>query len=71
MSKALKEYRSKTGKTQVELCEVLSISQGNLSRWERGIVPIPAEKVRGISKLTGIPLYKLREDIYPAPASVS
>ena len=67
----LRAWRDKKGLRQDEAAKLLGFTQGHYSNMEIGRVRIAEKRVRGISKLTGIPLYKLREDIYPAPASVS
>jgi hypothetical protein len=56
-------------KTQKQNAKVISkamgINQSTWSRWERGTLRVPAERVPKLSMLTGIPRHELRPDIFP------
>lgn len=43
----------------------LGLSRGAVSQWGR----IPAERVLDVERVTGIPRYQLRADIYPPPVA--
>lgn len=64
MTNALREWRKSRGMTQVELAEFLGVSQPVISGYERGKHSIPAESAREFANKTGLPLYKLRPDLW-------
>ena len=64
MTKALRIYRASRDMNQTELAAILGCSQGMVSQYEKGRKKIPAEKCHEYSEKTGIPLYKLRPDIF-------
>lgn len=43
----------------------LGITRGAVAKWKR----IPAERVLDVERITGIPRYELRPDLYPSPRS--
>jgi DNA-binding transcriptional regulator YdaS (Cro superfamily) len=45
----------------MRLAKLLGISHNAVSQWER----IPWRRARDISRITRIPLYKLRPDVWP------
>lgn len=51
--------------SQSALARALGISQNAVSRWQRGVNPVPAEQVIPIEEATGISRHDLRPDIYP------
>ncbi len=53
-------------KTQEQLAETMNVRQPTVSRWASGRVP--AERVRQLSQITGIPRASLRPDIYDSDA---
>jgi transcriptional regulator with XRE-family HTH domain len=62
----LKAYRKAYGLTMEEVAKKI----GNCNRsliWKWETRRIPAERVLDVAKATGIPLHRLRPDIYPAP----
>lgn len=64
MSKdALKNAIQAAG-SQSELSRLIGESQQSISHWLNKS-KVPAEQVIPIEKLTGIPRYELRPDIYP------
>lgn len=48
---------------RLKVAKSLGITHGAVSQWRR----VPAERVLGVEKVTGIPRYVLRPDIYPPP----
>jgi len=65
MTQSLKDWRRRRNLTQAQAAELASVGQPSWAKWERGIVP--AERCMAISELTGVNLYVLRPDVYPAP----
>lgn len=63
MENILRKWREENRLTQTELAERIGIDQPSLSRWERG-GKIPAERVRKVSEVTGIPREELRPDLF-------
>lgn len=60
---ALRKAILKAG-NQTKLSEMMNESQQSISHWlNKG--KVPAEQVLTIEKLTGVPRYELRPDIYP------
>ena len=63
----LKEAIKAKGLNQRSFAAALGVTEGRVSQWlSAGRVPV--ERCQEIQKITGIPLHKLRPDIYPAPA---
>ena len=64
----LLEYLQQPGNSQTALANSLGLSQPAIAKWlERQ--QIPAERVLEVSRLTGIPAFELRPDIYPERAA--
>jgi len=61
----IRRWRTSQGISQRELGERLGVQDAAVTKWEQGRVS--AEKALPLHNLTGIPLYVLRPDIYPAP----
>lgn len=53
LSNRIKLLRKKLGKTQVEFADMLEVSQGTVSRWEKGSMPEPEHLMR-LSELDGM-----------------
>lgn len=51
--------------SQSALARKLGVSQNAVSRWQRGLSPLPAEHVQAVEAATGISRHELRPDIYP------
>lgn len=64
MESALKKYRGQ--RPLKEVADHLGISPSVCHKWENNRVP--AEKCKDVSEKTGIPLHKLRPDVFPVPA---
>lgn len=62
MCAELKTWMKENGKTQAWLVKQCGVSQAAVSKWIRGRVG--HRKVSLVSALTGIPLVKLRPDIF-------
>lgn len=63
---ALAEYlNGDSAMRQADLAVKLGIQPPALSKWKRNRVP--AERVLDVERLTGIPRWRLRPDIYPQP----
>lgn len=60
-------YRVLHGLSQVELGALLGVKGSAVSKWEKRRPP--AERVPDLHRVTGIPLHRLRPDIYPKPAA--
>ena len=57
-------YREAHGLSQKQLAEKLKIDgSGTISKWENN--RIPAERVLDVEKVTGVPRWRLRPDLYP------
>lgn len=59
----LAAFRLRENKRQAEVAEALGVSSSALCKWERN--RIPAERVLHVEKVTGIPRWVLRPDLYP------
>ena len=44
-----------------KVAKALGITHGAVSQWRR----VPAERVIDVERLTGVPRYRLRPDLYP------
>ena len=64
MKNSLLKYRKTRGLTQPELGKLLGVTFPMISKWERNLILIKAERVKTISKITGIPTAELRPDLY-------
>ena len=53
--------------SQQWLAEQLGVTQGTVSRWCQGKVPVPAKHVLPIERITGrvVSRFELRPDLYP------
>lgn len=61
--RALNEWMQTKGVTQKELAKVLGVTQGAISQWRtKGAIPLA--RVPTLAKLTGIPLSRLRPDVF-------
>jgi DNA-binding transcriptional regulator YdaS (Cro superfamily) len=63
-SKALKRAIVAAGKAET-LASELGISPQALSQWET----VPPLRVLDVERITGVPRYELRPDIYPVPSN--
>jgi len=64
MSTKALEKAIKVAGSQSQLSRLIGESQQNISHWlNKG--KVPAEQALPIEKLTGVPRYELRPDIYP------
>jgi len=57
----LTQYLNQRGKL-TELAQALGVTPSAIYQWRR----VPAERVRDVSRVTGIPLWELRPDIFEA-----
>lgn len=62
--KALQKAIKITG-GQTALAKALNVTQANIWNWLNRDNSVPAERVLHIEKLTKVPRYELRPDIYP------
>lgn len=62
MSESLIQYRKNEEMTQETLADALGTTKATVCKWEKG--RIPAERVLDVERVTGIPRYELRPDIY-------
>jgi transcriptional regulator with XRE-family HTH domain len=60
----LKQWITERGLTQAEAAKLLKADQSSVSRWTSGERKVPPNKVTHVSKVTGIPPYQLRPDIF-------
>ena len=63
----LQRYLADADLNQQTLAGLLGVRQPTISRWISG--RIPAERVLEVSRVTGIPAFDLRPDIYPDEAA--
>lgn len=56
------------GLRQSAVADACGVTDGTVSKWVRGLIVIPAERVARVSEVTGIPPHELRPDVFPAPA---
>lgn len=59
---ALEKAKQVAGGT-AKLAAILNITSQAISQWDR----VPIERVLEVERLTGVPRYEQRPDIYPAP----
>lgn len=59
----LRQWRKAKGLSQAALADALKRDQATVSRWERGVDPIPLRAVPDVSRITGIPASELRPDV--------
>lgn len=52
-----------------DFAETVGVQDSAVSKWERSAVS--TKKALKVHEVTGIPLHKLRPDIYPAPTQAS
>lgn len=64
MTSPLTLYRNELGLSVEALAERLGVERTTVWRWERGRVP--ADRVREVERLTGVPRQTLRPDLYEA-----
>lgn len=64
MNGELRSYRVRRNLSMREASQRIGVSQATLSRWETGALGIAAERCRDISRVIGIPLAKLRPDLF-------
>jgi DNA-binding transcriptional regulator YdaS (Cro superfamily) len=59
----LKEVLARHNLRLVDLARAEGVNKSTVSRWKK----VPAERVPGLSRKTGIPRYELRPDLFEAP----
>jgi DNA-binding transcriptional regulator YdaS (Cro superfamily) len=64
----LASYMADKGLTDGELAADLGVSDELVRLWRNGIRQISAERAVSVSKITGIPRYQLRPDLWDPPA---
>lgn len=62
----LSEHLAQPKVTAVGIAAKLGVSHSTVIRWAARRVP--AERVRSVSEVTGIPPHELRPDVFPAPS---
>ncbi len=50
----MRALREQAGMSQAQLADAIGVSQGKISTWESGLVPIPAKRERQIADLLGL-----------------
>jgi DNA-binding transcriptional regulator YdaS (Cro superfamily) len=63
----LAAYMTLTGKTDAEIADALGVNSEVVRLWRHGHRRISAERAVDLSKVTGIPLYQLRPDLWNPP----
>lgn len=61
----LRKYRDKHKISQAKLASLIGVQDAAVCKWEKGKVSV--NKVLEVERVTGIPRYILRPDIYPVP----
>lgn len=61
----LKEIFHSRGIRLVTIASALGVDKGTVTKWLRS--KIPAERVKEIEQVTGVPRHELRPDIWDAP----
>lgn len=56
--------RSRRG-VMAKVADRLGLTRAAVATWKR----VPAERVRAVADITGIPLHELRPDLYDPPAA--
>lgn len=64
MTSELRKWRIKKGLKQHEAGRLIGVHHGTLCRWEIGIAPISIRLLPQVSKVTGIPISKLRPELF-------
>ncbi len=70
MYKRIKELREDNDKKQIEIANLLNISQQYYSEYEKGNRPIPIEKLKILAKVYGTSIdyiIELTDEIKPYP----
>lgn len=65
MKKQALKKAIKTIGSQTALAKALNVTQAHVWNWLNRDTQVTAEYVLNIEKLTGVPRYELRPDIYP------
>lgn len=60
----LKTYRQRHKLSRAELAKMLGVTRITIFRWEEGSRKIGIPALPKVSKLTGIPIKRLRPDIF-------
>jgi len=63
------QYRQTNGETLKTLAAQLGVDKTTVLRWERGSHPVPAKRLAQVEKVTGIPRWVLRPDIFGTGAA--
>ena len=66
-SSPITTWRKANGITQAQLGEMLGVGDAAVTKWEKGRVP--AERVLDVERVTRVPRYRIRPDLYPPPGS--
>lgn len=61
----IRAWRISQGLSQRELGERLGVNDSAVTKWEK--TKVSADKALQLHRITGIPLHRLRPDLYPAP----
>ena len=65
MNEALKAYRAAESLSQRQLAEIVGTCRETVARWETGARKIDVKLVPVVCRATGIPVNKLRPDLFP------
>jgi DNA-binding transcriptional regulator YdaS (Cro superfamily) len=65
----LSEALDRIGMKQATLATAVGVHRSQVTRWVKWNMPVPAERVPDVERVTGIPRHELRPDIYEAPTA--
>jgi transcriptional regulator with XRE-family HTH domain len=60
----LHKYRTQAGLRLEDVGAKLGVNRSTIFRWETGEIRIPAERLPDLERVTGIPRYVLRPDLF-------
>lgn len=62
-------YRKNSGQTLERVAEVFKVNRTTILRWEKGEPPVPVKRLSEVEKVTGIPRWELRPDVFKGAGS--
>lgn len=66
----VKDHRKKAGLNQSEVADLVGVDQSIVSRWERGLIPIPERQLERLAELYGTNIDEMRDWVYAPEQTV-
>lgn len=60
----LKDYRRRSGLNQVAVADDVGVAQSIVSRWERGVLPVPEKHLVRLAELYAVDIDEMRNWVY-------